>query len=182
MTAAAISLIMSLYDVEHFDSTQALYSRLALPYVPRILHLMDQNPYSPNYGCFDRAFWHYSTMDFPCGMSQEMVLLLALVYKNSYPGNSFHQVCRIKELSEAAIKFLIKSSHKDGTCDDYFPFERAMGALVFSLYAASESYLVLEMEDQEIADFFIKRVRHLEHENRNGQTRKPPSIGGIGRL
>ena len=139
----------SLYDVEHFDSTRALYSRLALPYVPRILHLMDQNPYSPNYGCFDRAFWHYRTMDFPCGMSQEMVLLLALVYKNSYPGNSFHQVCRIKELSEAAIKFLIKSSHKDGTCDDYFPFERAMGALVFSLYAASESYLVLEMEDQE---------------------------------
>ena len=40
-----------------------------------------------------------------------------------------------------------------------------MGALVFSLYAASESYLVLGMEDQEIADFFIKRVRHLEHEN-----------------
>ncbi len=170
MTAAAhFTDNVSLYDMERFDSTRALYPRLALPYVPRILHLLDQNPYSPNYGCFDRAFWHYRTMDFPCGMSQEMVLLLALVFKNPYPGNSFHEVSRIRELSEAAIRFMIKSSHKDGTCDDYFPFERAMGALVFSLYAASESYLVLGMEDQEIADFFIKRVRHLEHENETGR-------------
>ena len=78
MTAAAhFTDHASLYDVEHFDSTRALYLRLALPYVPRILHLLDQNPYSPNYGCFDRAFWHYRTMDFPCGMSQEMVLFIS---------------------------------------------------------------------------------------------------------
>ena len=159
----------SLHDMEKLNSMGELYVRLALPYVPRILHLLDQNPYSLNYGCFDRAFWHYRTMDFPCGMSQEMVLLLALVYKNSYPGNSFHGISRIRELSEAAIRFLVKSSHNDGTCDDYFPFERAMGALVFSLYAASESYLVLDMEDQQIADFFLKRVRHLECENETGK-------------
>ena len=35
------------------------------------------------------------------------------------------------------------------------------GALVFSLYAASEAYLPC-MNDQEIAKFFIKRVRHLK--------------------
>jgi len=156
-------------DLKQFESHKDLYLKLALPYVPRILHLLDQNPYSPNYGCFDRAFWHYRTMDFPCGMSQEMVLLLALVYKNEYKGNPFYQVSRIKELAEASIRFMLHSSHKDGTCDDYFPFERAMGALVFSLYSATESYLELKMEDQELADFFIKRVRHLQLENETGR-------------
>ena len=159
----------SSHDLNQFKSHKDLYLKLALPYVPRILHLVDQNPYSPNYGCFDRAFWHYRTMDFPCGMSQEMVLLLALVYKNEYKGNPFYQVSRIKELAEASIRFMLYSSHKDGTCDDYFPYERAMGALVFSLYSATESYLELKMEDQEIADFFIKRVRHLAQENESGR-------------
>ena len=156
-------------DLKQFESQKDLYLKLALPYVPRILHLLDQNPYSPNYGCFDRAFWHYRTMDFPCGMSQEMVLLLALVYKNKYKGNPFYQVSRIKELAEASIRFMLLSSHSDGTCDDYFPFERAMGALVFSLYSATESYLELNMNDQELADFFIKRVRHLQVENETGR-------------
>tara|TARA_B100000989_G_scaffold295112_1_gene275461 strand:+ start:62 stop:1798 length:1737 start_codon:yes stop_codon:yes gene_type:complete len=156
-------------DLKQFESPKDLYLKLALPYVPRILHLLDQNPYSPNYGCFDRAFWHYRTMDFPCGMSQEMVLLLALVYKNEYKGNPFYQVSRIKELAEASIRFILHSSHQDGTCDDYFPYERAMGALVFSLYSATESYLELKMDDQELADFFIKRVRHLQVENETGR-------------
>ncbi|HAE10752.1 MAG TPA: hypothetical protein DCG39_03825 [Opitutae bacterium] len=145
------------------------YLDLALPYVPRILHLLDQNPYSPSYGSFDRSFWHYRTMDFPCGMSQEMVLLLALVYKNEFENNPFHGLARIRELSEAAIRFMLKSSHPDGTCDDYFPFERAMGALVFSLYASTESYLTLGMKDDEIASFFLRRVRHLERENETGR-------------
>ena len=68
------------------------YVELALPYIPRLLHLVDQNPYSQTYGCMDRAFWHYRTMDFPCGMSQEMVLPLALVYANEYPGNHYKGV------------------------------------------------------------------------------------------
>ena len=92
-------------DLNNFEDIKDLYVRLALPYVPRILHLIDQNPYSSTYGCFDRAYWHYRTMDFPCGMSQEMVLLLALVYAKEYPGNPFYHVSRIRELSVAAINF-----------------------------------------------------------------------------
>ena len=86
------------------DGPRDLYVELALPYIPRLLHLIDQNPYSPTYGCFDRAFWHYRTMDFPCGMSQEMVLPLALVYANEYPGNRYQGIGRIRELAEAAIR------------------------------------------------------------------------------
>lgn len=73
------------------------YAALALPYIPRLLHLIDRNPLSPTYGCFDRAYWHYRTMDFPCGMSQEFVLPLALVYARDYPDNTFRGVARVRE-------------------------------------------------------------------------------------
>jgi hypothetical protein len=169
----------SLLDLKEPDSPRALYTRLALPYVPRILHLLDHNPYSPNYGSFDRAFWHYRTMDFPCGMSQEMVLLLALVYKNDYPGNSFHKISRIRELCEAAISFMAKSSHADGTCDDYFPYERAMGALVFSLYGATESYLTLNMNDDSIQSFFVKRAKHLAVEDETGRLANHQALAAL---
>ena len=39
--------------------------------VPRILHMLDRNPFSPTHGCFDREYWHYRTADFPCGMNEE---------------------------------------------------------------------------------------------------------------
>jgi hypothetical protein len=169
----------SLIDLQDMDSPKDLYTRLALPYVPRILHLLDQNQYSPSYGSFDRAFWHYRTMDFPCGMSQEMVLLLALVYQNPYPGNSFHKVSRIRELCEAAISFMVKSSHADGTCDDYFPYERAMGALVFSLYGATESYLTLNMNNDAMQSFFIKRVKHLELEDETGRLANHQALAAL---
>lgn len=155
------------------------YATLALPYIPRLLHLIDRNPYSPTYGCFDRAYWHYRTMDFPCGMSQEFVLPLALVYANRYPGNKFFGVSRIRELAEASIRYTVRGSHRDGTCDDYFPFERAMGALVFSLYAATEAYQILGIEDSELAEFFLKRVRHLDQVNETGRLSNHQALAAL---
>ena len=112
-------------------------------------------------------------------MSQEMVLPLALAYAREYPDNKYYQTERLKELSEAAIRYMIKSSHKDGTCDDYFPYERAMGALVFSLYAATEAYQVIGMQDEEVEDFFLKRVHHLENENESGRLSNHQALAGL---
>ena len=54
--------------------------------------LAGSHPVSPTYGCFDRAYWHYRMIDFPCGMSQEFVLPLALVWSMpDLPGNVYHQ-------------------------------------------------------------------------------------------
>ncbi|MFZ4575281.1 MAG: hypothetical protein ACOYN0_12840, partial [Phycisphaerales bacterium] len=155
------------------------YIDLALPYIPRLLHLVDRNPFSRTYGCFDRSFWHYRTMDFPCGMSQEFVLPLALVFARRYPGNPYHGVARVREIAEAGIRYLVDSSYSDGTTDDYFPFERAMGALVFSLYAASEAYQVLGMNDPRVVDLFIKRVKHLGHENETGQLANHQALAAL---
>lgn len=145
------------------------YVDSALSYIPHLVQLVDKNPYSPTYGCFDREYWHYRTLDFPCGMSQEISLIFALLYLNNYPGNKYYQWERMRELSIAGILFTIKGSHKDGTCDDYFPFEKAMGALVFSTYACTEAYQLLGLQDEQIVAFFKKRGDHLIKHNETGR-------------
>ena len=73
-------------------------------------------------------------------MSQEFVYPLALSYNTDILGNPFHKQPVIKDWVEAGILYAAKSSHPDGSCDDYFPFERAGGAAAFSLLACIESY------------------------------------------
>ena len=44
------------------------YADAALHEIPRLLTLLDRDPSSPTYGCFDRNYWHYRTQDFPSGI------------------------------------------------------------------------------------------------------------------
>lgn len=145
------------------------YAFEALRAIPRLVLMVDKNPYSRTYGCFDRSFWHYRTMDFPCGMNQEFVLPLALVYKYQLPHNRYYGRERLRELAMAGIEYARKASYPDGTTDDYFPFERAMGALVFSLYAMTEACLELDEKPSHLLDFFATRGDWLLHHNETGQ-------------
>lgn len=145
------------------------YVHEALRMLPRIITMIDKNKFSETYGCFDREFWHYRTIDFPCGMNQEFCLPLALAYKHPFPNNPFYGVERLKELVVASIAFAQKASHPDGSCDDYFPFERALGALVFSTYAMTESAIELELDDPAFLSFFRLRGDWLLNHNETGQ-------------
>ena len=133
----------------------------ALIEIPRLIGLIDKNKFSPTYGCFDRNFWHYNTVDFPTGMAQLGVLPLAYVYKYNFPNNPFYKIERIKELVIAGIAYLKKCSHKDGTTDEFYPYERALGATAFSLTAATEAYILLNMHNKDFVDFFIKRANWM---------------------
>jgi hypothetical protein len=145
------------------------YAYEALRAMPRLLTMVDSNPYSATYGCFDRSFWHYRTMDFPCGMNQEFALPLALASTLELPNSPYHGNQRLREIALAAVDFAAKSAHSDGTCDDYFPFERAMGALVFSLYSMTETMLVLGDRDPARVAFLAKRAKWLLQHNETGQ-------------
>jgi hypothetical protein len=141
-----------------------LYLREGLAYIPRILELADTNRLSPTYGCFDRSYWHYRTSDFPSGMYQEAVLPLALAYRIDHATNPFCGRARLGELVLAGIGFAAKSSHSDGSCDDYYPFERAAGASAFSLYAGTEACLLLGIKEKVFLAFFARRARYLARE------------------
>ena len=88
-------------------------------------------------------------------MSQEFVWPLALCFDTEFQSDlteeqnatsGYYQNEVIKEWVEAGIMFAAKSAHADGSCDDYFPFERAGGAAAFSLLAFAESFRLLTLE------------------------------------
>lgn len=146
-----------------------LFASTALAQIPKILTLLDRNPHSPTYGCFDRTFWQYKVIDFPAGMSQEFVYPLALAYHTDLPDNEFYQQPILKEWIEAGILYGLKSSHSNGSCDDYFPFERAAGAAAFSLLAFIDSYTIMELDNPEILAFLVKRADWLAHHQESGR-------------
>jgi len=154
-------------------------AREALSYIPKIIELLDRNPFSETYGCFDRSFWHYRTSDFPSGMYQEYVLPLALVYHFPFPNNPYYQQERIREWVSAGIQYASRSAHPDGSCDDYYPFEKALGATAFSLYAASESYGLLQLDEPLLLEFLKKRALWLMKHGETGKLSNHHALVGL---
>lgn len=149
--------------------SRELFAREALAQIPKILTLLDRNRHSPTYGCFDRNFWHYKMIDFPGGMAQEFVWPLALAYDTDILDNPYYHQPSIKQWVAAGILYAARSAHADGSCDDYFPFERAGGAAAFSLLACVESYSLLGLEDEAMLRFFEKRGNWLAHHHESGR-------------
>jgi hypothetical protein len=145
------------------------FARAALAQIPKILTLQDRNPHSPTYGCCDRNFWHYKIVDFPSGMAQEFVWPLALAYDTDAPGNEYYRQPSLKRWAAAGIRYAARSAHPDGSCDDYFPFERAGGATAFSLLACIETYRLLGLKDREMLDFFMRRGNWLANHHESGR-------------
>lgn len=146
-----------------------LFAQEALRWIPKILTLQDRNRHSPTYGCFDRNYWQYKIIDFPSGMSQEFVLPLALAWDTDLPGNAFYRQEALREWAEAGMVFAARSAHADASCDDYFPYEKAGGAVAFSLLACAEAYKLLGLQNYEVLQFFERRADWLAHHNESGQ-------------
>jgi len=158
------------------------YLGAALAEVPRLLGAVDRNPYRPTYGCMDRQFWHYRTSSFPSQMFQEGVLPLALLYAVKLPGNRWYGEPRVRELAVAGMRFAARSGHRDGSCDDYYPYERALGAAVFSLQAAARAYQLLELDDPELRDWLKRRARWLIHHDESGRLANHRALAVLGLL
>lgn len=146
-----------------------LLAREALAQIPKILTLQDRNRHSPTYGCFDRNYWQYRIIDFPSGMAQEFVLPLALAHGTDIEGNPFLGQAAIRDWVLAGIRYAAESSHPDGSCDDYFPYERAGGAAAFSLLACLEAYRLLGLDDASCRAFFAKRADWLAAHHESGR-------------
>ncbi|MCP4747091.1 MAG: hypothetical protein GY874_13275 [Desulfobacteraceae bacterium] len=146
-----------------------IFLQKALEDIPKLFTLLDRNPHSPTYGCFDRNYWHYKIIDFPSGMAQEFIFPLALAYDTGSSGNPYYKKRVLKDWVRAAMAFAAKSAHKDGSCDDYYPFERASGAAAFSVLAFVESYKLMGFHDPELVAFFSKRADWLADHMESGQ-------------
>ncbi len=145
-----------------------LYLQAAMADIPRLLGAIDRNPYRPTYGCLDRQYWHYRTADFPSAMYQEGVLPLALVYHYALPGNRWYRHPRVGELVLAGARFTVRACHRDGSCDDYYPFERALGAAVFALAAISRACMLLRIDEPELLRGLVRMARWIASHGESG--------------
>jgi hypothetical protein len=143
---------------------------------------MDRNPYRPTYGCLDRQFWHYRTAAFPSEMYQEGVLPLALAYSVDLPENRWYQNSRVRELALAGIRFAVISCHADGSCDDYYPFERALGAAVFSLQAAARACQLLKIDDPDLTGWLRRRAAWVIQHDETGHLTNHHALAALGLL
>src|SRR5260221_5477029 len=154
---------------EELGMSRRLFARDALAQIPKILTLQDRNAHSPTYGCFDRNLWHYKIIDFPRGVAAGFVWPLALAHALPIGGNSYFHQPAIKQWAEAGMIYAARSAHADGSCDDYFPFEKAAGAAAFSLLAGIESYALLKLNNKELLDFFARRADWLARHHESGR-------------
>jgi hypothetical protein len=102
-------------------------------------------------------------------MAQEFVWPLALAYALPIPGNRFHGQETIRRWAIAGMHFAARTAHRDGSCDDYFPFERAVGASAFSLLGALESARLLGHRDDVLDRFFRRRAAWLAQHREAGR-------------
>lgn len=145
------------------------FATAALAQLPKLLMLQDRNPHSPAYGCFDRNYWQYRRSDFPTGMAQEFVYPLALAYRLELAENPYRGDPALREWIEAGIRFAARSAHRDGSCDDFFPYERAAGAAAFALLGCMEAYRLIELDDPALEEFFARRGQWLATHEESGQ-------------
>lgn len=121
-----------------------IYAEHALAQIPRLLTLLDRNPYSPTYGCFHRDFWLYKTSDFPDAVRQFGAQSLALVYRHDFPGNPYFQNQSVRDWAIAALDFWARIQHREGSFDEFYPFERGwVGPSAFTTFSSCAAYQVL---------------------------------------
>ena len=128
-------------------ASRDVYAQKAIAQISRLLSLQDRNPFSPTYGCFHRDYWFYKTSDFPDAVRQFGVQTLALVYKHDFPGNIYKGQAKIRDWAIAGLDFWARIQHKDGSFDEFYPYERGWaGPTSFTTYTAIEAYRLLGNE------------------------------------
>lgn len=162
-----------------------VYLRAALPQIPRLLGMLDRNPFRKTYGSFDKQFWHYRTACFASEMYQEGVLPLALVYRHSLPGNRWRGNAELRNLILAGLRFSARNCHADGSCDDYYPYERALGAAVFSFAAATQACRLIEFTHRDadsagILDWLNLRARWIASNGESGTLANHHALAALG--
>jgi hypothetical protein len=129
---------------EQGQGDAAPYGQLVRDCLPRMLSMVDRNPCSPTYGCFDRGFWHYRTLiDYAAPLHQEGALTLVIAARQAPEAPGAEGLCA---LARAAIAFWCTLQRRDGSFDEFYPYERSFVATAFTSYAISEALLILGEE------------------------------------
>lgn len=122
------------------NSRQSFYEGLFQAQVPRFLGLLDRQPFSPSYGCFDRRYWLHRTSDFPSAATQMGVETLGHLIKQTPMESSSHAT--LVSWFRAAFEFTLSIQNRDGSFDEWYPGEHGWagptGYILYSLFRADQ--------------------------------------------
>ena len=107
--------------------------------LPRLLTQLCRDKDSPLYGCFDRNFWHYKISDFPSMVLQQPIYVLDMINRGKLPLIEELKADKeiISEWIDACLHFWSKSQRKNGSFDEYYPYESGFPPTAFSLYSTA---------------------------------------------
>jgi len=105
------------------------------PKLPRILSQLSRDPDSPTFGSWDRNFWHYKMRDFSSMILQQGMIVADSLERFKGPDNPFYQHPRVKEWVDGSLEFWADGQLKNGSFNEYYPFESGYPPTAFSLYA-----------------------------------------------
>lgn len=128
---------------------KGVYIKNAEADIERLLTNMDRNRGSETYGCLSRPYWHDKITDFPSAHQQIGVLPLTLAYTQDWGGNIFYKEENVRQYINAALKFWTEIQRGNGSFDEHYPNEHSMGAVSWTLWAVTESYLLLRQSGEE---------------------------------
>jgi len=137
----------------------------------RLLNEINRDPAAPAYGCCDRRFWAWKTVDFPEATFQRN--LASLAWFKSQPEARDAQGL-LSEWIKAGLLFACQIQHRNGSFDQAYPFEHSYGATAFLLPDLLAAYQgtqnVCSVEQQEaITAMFSKAASFLfKHSEMHG--------------
>ena len=118
-------------------------SDIALQSTSRVLNLLDRNPFSESFGCFDKYYWHFKTKDFPAASFQMGVEFLARLW--SFPQSPWFRNPKLLQWIKGSLNYTTKIQHKDGSFDEWYPNERGWaGPTSYIVNALTETYTIVE--------------------------------------
>ena len=157
-------LIEDMIDLTQ-DSEPKTLSSIALQAAPRALSLLDRNPFSESFGCFDKQYWHFKTKDFPSASFQMGAEYLARLWK--FPQNPYFENSKLLQWIKASMNYTVKIQNKDGSFDEWYPNERGWaGPTSYVINALTAAYTITEkhLEDKlknSLQNSFLKAAKFL---------------------
>jgi len=156
-------------DKQIFSSPYFKHSKDALQ---RIVSLTNLDYLSTTFGCSHRDYWLYKTSDFPDAVRNFSSNAFALASNHNYFKES--EKLFFFNLAKASILYWTSIQHKDGSFDEFYPYERGwVGPTAFTLYSNIEAYKLIshgftKKEKSIIINSFINAAKYIAAGDKEG--------------
>ncbi len=157
-----------------------MYKQFILDNMPRVLTQIDRDKHSTTYGSCDRNHWHLKIRDFSSAILQQSGLALAICYKLDFDGNIYYNNENVKDWAIATVDYWAKIQLRDGSYNEYYPWEHGFPPTAFSLYSACEVCKRLKYTSDKISAKIRKTCKYLsEHIEEHAFNQEMASITAL---